>query len=465
MSKARKQERMEVHDSDQAACARVSVEESFEAAKLVHEAAVASRSREGLAKARRLYERLLLVAPDHTGAHHLLGLVAGQLGDYPVAIESLRRAIELSPNADAWNNLGMAYHGSGSIGEAEDAWRQALLLDPEHSDSLDNLGTILKKAGRFQEALELCEAAVANNPHHGPSHHNLAHVLQRMGRTSDAIVHYRKAVELDPNESNSRKLLGLALWDEGMREEAIEASRKWLEHDPNDPFAAHTYAAMAGVNVPPRAGDDYVRSVFDQYAPDFDEHLLGDLGYQVPRLIGERVDREHPELVRCLDVLDVGCGTGLCGARLRAHAKQLVGVDLSPAMLQMAAETGSYDELAQAELTGYLARTADSFDLIVSADTFCYFGDLLPVLQAAFHASRDQGALLFTVEEAVDEPASGFALLPHGRYVHGAGYLDRALAVARWTLASMERVELRKEAGEPVKGLLVYARRSPPLNP
>jgi len=442
----------------------VSVDESFRAAKHVHEEAVARRSGDGLEKARRLYERILQADPDYVDAHHLMGLAASQLGDFAAAIESLQRAIELSPSADAWNNLGMAFHGRGSLAEAEDAWRQALLLDPGHSDSLDNLGTIFKRAGRLQEALELCESALASNPQHGPSHYNLADVMRLLDRPSEAIIHLRKAVELDPKDSRARMHLGQALWEEGNRAEAARVFRDWMDHDPGDPIARHMHAAVASEVIPGRAADDYIVCVFDRYAEDFDDHLLGDLGYQVPRLIGERVEREHPGLEAHIDVLDVGCGTGLCGPRLRGHARRLVGVDLSPAMLERAAETNSYDELAQAELTEYLSRTANAFDLIVSADTFCYFGDLRPSLKAAAQTSRDQGELVFTVEDAVDEPESGFELLPHGRYVHGADYLRRVLTETGWSLVSIDSVVLRKEAGAPVQGLLVYARKDGSMN-
>lgn len=446
-------------DGDPKRPARVSVEESFRAAKHVHETAVENRSGDGLEKARRLYERILRADPDHVGALHLMGLAASQLGDLAAAIESIQRALELSPSADAWNHLGMALLRRGSPADAEAAWLQALQLDPGHSEASDHLGTLLKRAGRLQDALDVCEAAVANAPKDGPSHFNLADVLLFMNRHSEAILHLRTAVQLDPEDSRSRMILGQTLWEQGDRAEAAKVFGEWVDQEPGDPIAHHMHEAAASEVIPARSADDYIAHVFDRYAEDFDEHLLGDLEYRVPQLMGDRVDREHPELDSHLDVLDVGCGTGLCGPRLRRHARRLAGVDLSSAMLERAAETSSYDELAQAELTWYLLQTTDSFDLIVSADTFCYFGDLRPPLEAAAQASRQQGELLFTVEEAVEEPALGFAIMPHGRYVHGAAYVRRVLAETGWGLVSMDCVVLRKEAGAPVPGLLVYARK------
>ena len=60
------------------------------------------------------------------------------------------------------------------------------------------------------------------------------------------------------------------------------------------------------------------------------------------------------ETGRLFDVLDAGCGTGLCGPLLRTRAKRMTGVDLSPKMIEWAAERGIYDRLAAEELTTFL---------------------------------------------------------------------------------------------------------------
>ena len=77
-----------------------------------------------------------------------------------------------------------------------------------------------------------------------------------------------------------------------------------------------------------------------------------------------------------LDVLDAGCGTGLCGALVAPFARRLTGVDLSDGMLAHAKDKNVYHALVKAELTEYLRANREAFDLIVSADTLVYFGDL-----------------------------------------------------------------------------------------
>jgi predicted TPR repeat methyltransferase len=158
-------------------------------------------------------------------------------------------------------------------------------------------------------------------------------------------------------------------------------------------------------------------------------------------------------------VLDAGCGTGLCGPLLRPYARQLSGVDLSSGMLRKAQARQVYDHLIMGELTAYLEGLAERYDLIVSADTLVYFGDLRPVIAAAARALRPGGLLVFTVERAGagDRASDGFSLRYHGRYCHAEEYVRRTLIEAGLTLRELEFASLRTELGRPVQGMAVSA--------
>jgi predicted TPR repeat methyltransferase len=160
-----------------------------------------------------------------------------------------------------------------------------------------------------------------------------------------------------------------------------------------------------------------------------------------------------------LDVLDAGCGTGLCGPLLRPYAQRLVGVDLSPAMLQRAELRACYDSLAPADLPAYLEEALQQFDLIAAADVLCYFGDLSPVLTAVGTALRPGGHFAFTVEHLQEDEAAGLRLNRHGRYSHTAGHVAAAAGAAGLSVVRSDGAVLRMEAGEPVAGLVVLLRR------
>jgi predicted TPR repeat methyltransferase len=210
--------------------------------------------------------------------------------------------------------------------------------------------------------------------------------------------------------------------------------------------------------VPARASDDYVRATFDTFAPTFDQQLQ-ELDYRVPTMTAAAVAKALGEPAGNLDVLDAGCGTGLCGPLLRPFARRLTGVDLSPAMLQRAQARQAYDDLVTGELTAHLRGAEGRYDLIVSADTLVYFGDLRPILAAAVHALRSSGLLVFSLEQdcSADAPQRGFRLQPQGRYCHTVDEVVRTLAEAGLCLHELTCGILRTELGQPVAGMIVAA--------
>ena len=108
------------------------------------------------------------------------------------------------------------------------------------------------------------------------------------------------------------------------------------------------------------------------------------------------------------------------------------------------------------------AAPAASYDLIVSADTLCYFGELHAVARGAARALRAGGSLVFTVEALADEATggSGYRLNPHGRYSHREAYVREVLVAAGFAPVELQHVHLRTEGGKPVEGWLVCARAS-----
>jgi predicted TPR repeat methyltransferase len=96
-------------------------------------------------------------------------------------------------------------------------------------------------------------------------------------------------------------------------------------------------ASLGAETAPVAAPKEYVIGLFDRYADHFDEHLVGKLRYRTPSLLLDAVMRLAPSgNLGTLDILDLGCGTGLVGSLLRPLARTLTGVDISSNMLQIA---------------------------------------------------------------------------------------------------------------------------------
>ena len=260
------------------------------------------------------------------------------------------------------------------------------------------------------------------------------------------------------DDPQSYIMLGSVYYAAGQLDQAAEVYRQWLGRDPDSEVARYMLAACTGEAVPERVPDQVVRQMFEGFAGSF-ERVLDKLEYRAPELIAGCLAAELGAPDKGLDVLDAGCGTGLCGRLLAPYARRLVGVDLAPAMLAKAKARGVYDVLEAAELTAFLEGQTGAYDLVASADTLCYFGALEAVLAAAVGALRPGGRVVFTLENAAQDEGAGFHLSPHGRYSHTKDYVRRSLAGAGLALRSLEDDVLRKEGGKAVAGLVVLAQR------
>lgn len=418
--------------------------------------AITFQKRGQLAEAEQVYRKVFDVVPDHIDALHYAGVLAHQQGRSAEGVALIERSLGIEPNQpDCFNNLGIILRALGRFDEAVAAYRQAIALNPDHANAYSNLGVILRGQGKAVEAEAAYREAIRLNPEHIDAYHNLGVLLSGLKRTKEAVVCYCKVTTLSPRHPEARRLLALAHRTLGENDKALAIFEEWLKEEPDNPVAQHMFAACSGRDVPSRASDAYVEKVFDDFAKSFDSKLAH-LSYQAPQLIAAMLADSGLQAAKSLDILDAGCGTGLCGPLISAYARRLVGVDLSGRMLAEAREKGVYDELVKGELTAYLQQHRGAYDVIVSADTLVYFGALDDVFAAAAAALRPNGMLIFSVEEATDPQATTYVIESHGRYGHARRYLEEGLTNAGFR-AEIVRAELRMESGAPVDGLVVRA--------
>lgn len=416
-----------------------------------------------LGTAEQLYQEVLTLRVAQPDALHYLGVLCHQRGRSDEAVELIQAALLITPkHPDAHNNLGNVHKECGRLGLAEACYRKALQCAPAHTDALCNLGVVLAAQGRVDEAL----AAYAQLSQQAPKFaygHYLRGILLRQRAASErdieeSVDSLRTAAQLDRSHSRALEALGVSLYVLGRHGDAQKVYREWSHREPENPVPRHLLAATGGAPVPPRADDDYVRETFDQFADSFDDQLLHNLDYRAPQLLADALKAVLVPIDRGYDMLDAGCGTGLCAPLLRALARRLDGVDLSSGMIAKARGRGGYDELVAAELTAYLCGQRDAYDVVLSADTLIYFGDLEPVLVAARGALRPEGWLAFTLE-MLEGDGDALELSASGRYQHTRAYVLHALEAAGFDDVALSRATLRKEVGRPVPGWVVLARR------
>jgi predicted TPR repeat methyltransferase len=418
--------------------------------------AILLQKNEDYAAAHEVYRRVLEAAPEHPRALHYAGLLAHQQGRNDEALALIERGLVLQPNEADWHsNLGIVLQSAARLDEAIDAYRSAIAIDPSHANAHNNLGVLLRARGEPAEAEAAYRTAIRLDPAHIDAWTNLGILLNALKRTQEAAACYSKVITLRPKHRDARKLLAMAHCTLGEVDEAAGIFEEWLAEEPDDPIARHMLAACTGRGVPQRASDGFVRTTFDSFAASF-ESKLAKLSYRAPALIAAMLAECGLEPAHRLDVLDAGCGTGLCGTLVAPFARTLSGVDLSEGMLKQAAEKNIYQTITRAELTAYLRDHHETFDLIVSADTLVYFGELSDVIATAARALRPNGLLVFTLEHAIGQDDTAYRLERHGRYSHGQNQVERLLTTAGLR-PKIAQAELRMEAGTPVPGLVVGA--------
>ncbi|HKE83745.1 MAG TPA: tetratricopeptide repeat protein [Vicinamibacterales bacterium] len=406
-----------------------------------------------------LYRRILEIAPDYADALHFSGVLAHQEGRSDEAIELIQKSLALEPDhADWYSNLAIVLRDRLRLEEAIEACRRAVAIDANHANALSNLGVLLRAHGDLAGAEEAYRAAIRVSPEHAEAYTNLGILLNAQKRTHEAVICFCKAITFRPKHPDARRLLALAHCTIGEVDAAVRIFDEWLAEEPTHPIALHMRAACSGHDVPARASDGFIETTFDSFAGSFDAKLAK-LLYRAPSLVTAMLAEVEPEASKRFDVLDAGCGTGLCGPLLEPYARRLVGVDLSAGMLTQAHARKVYDELIKGELTAFFRSAVGAFDVIVSADTLVYFGPLDEVIAAAARTLRPGGRLIFTVEAWSDEAsAEGYCLNTHGRYCHTRPYLEHVLASAGLR-SEIVPAELRLEAGDPVDGYVVRATR------
>jgi len=298
------------------------------------------------------------------------------------------------------------------------------LLDasPDFAEGWNHLGLVIDEAGDGEAAMECWRKAIALQPDYAEPHNHLALVLDRNGDSAGAIAAWKEAARLRPD---------------------------WIEPQY---YLASASEGAAPASAPAR----YVTRLFDKYAREFDRHLLRQLEYKVPDLIAQAIGRagvQHAD-----EVIDLGCGTGLSGVTVRALAGRMVGVDLSPKMIEMARERNIYDELVAGDLMDVLKERKGDVDLVLAADVFVYVGELSEVFAAIKSALRPGGVLAFSVEK-IRESEGDLVLRESRRFSHSRSYIEGLVEKTGLELIELTDAVLRVDGRDIIKGMIVVVRK------
>jgi len=301
-------------------------------------------------------------------------------------------------------------------------------------------------AGKLDAALDAAKEAYGLYSGLASAALTLGEALLAKQNLPIAIAEFQRAIRLDPTLEEAHIKLSQCWLEAGESDKALEALEPLKDHPAYPRLAARAEA----IRHQSRSDAGYIRHLFDQFSADYDARMRGQLHYAAPEIL-----RGLAELIglhfTTHDILDLGCGTGLTGIAFADMASRLDGIDLSPAMIEKARESGVYTNLRVADVETALSENANAYSLILAADTLVYLGDLDPVFAMAKSALKPGGTFLFTVEKT---PTS-FELGPKRRWRHSEEYLRTTAAHHSFTIAGLLEASPRTEAGVPVEGLAV----------
>jgi predicted TPR repeat methyltransferase len=344
---------------------------------------------------------------------HSAGVQAYRAGHLDMAADLIAKAIAANGHMpDFHYNLAIVLRAQGKLKEAAASYKRAILLKPDYADAHNNLGNVWKTLGQRDKARSCFERALHCKPGNADTHYNLGLLCSDAGERDGAALHFHRCLECDPDDSRGVKML-----------------------------LAHLGLAI----VPERTPQAHLLNLYDVRSRFWDRES----SYFGHALVAEGL-QQHARTAN-LDILDIGCGTGLVGALVRPLAGKLDGVDISPAMLEKARDKGVYDRLDQADLVTFMSGHPDSYDAVLGAATLIHFGNLHAVFQAAAMCLRDGPD--FAV-------ASNDRLAQSGCYTHSAGYVDRLAPQSGFSVQMRKKIIHEHDQNDnPIPGMLVVLRR------
>lgn len=412
-------------------------------------------------------------------------------GDLKQAALTLNKAQKQMPNdARVFMLAGLMAEKSGNTKGAFEALRRSVSLAPDWGPGLLELALLLARQNQFQEAVETAEKVAKLEPNNLQVLAGVIDIAHRAGHTEMAVRHLRRGIELVPGDTMLRRLLARDLSEQGRHEESLALWTELVAESPTDPQAlvgrvqaciasgqpaealANTQALLALApddavyqyfaqlvrgETPTQQPAELTRPMFDSMAEFYDMHMVRGLKYQLPKLVADKILARYPD--KKLNVLDLGCGTGLLGVCLGRLDGFLIGVDLSHKMVEQAARHNVYDRFHTVNLHDALANTPEAlYQVIAALDVFIYAGDITRAIPDAFRILTPDGQLMFSCE-TTSEAGPDLVLLPTGRYAHKRSHVEALCKAAGFDAIEVEESVLRHENNTPVHGFVVVAHK------
>lgn len=454
--------------------------------------------------AHNLYKKAIMVNPQSATALLNISTIYYEFKRYEEAISFAQQVLALKEdNFAALMNLGNSFYAQGQFREALDIYDKMYGLNPNSYIAILNIANTCYNLGEFFRAIEFAEMAIEKRPTSAEPYivagnayielsqnedatkalktaaqiapnsdwlcTSIANLFQKMKNWPQCLHYAWKAIALKGQHVSADDHINFAYFlyeakdeakDEQMQAIVDKYLRRWQEQFSNNPIVYHTCCALNNVQEIQAMDLSYVKSLFDGFAPSFDD-ILTELDYQVPQKIANHLkDNLKTKLFKKRRILDLGCGTGLCTEELRKYFpnEEFYGVDISEKMLNVAGSKNIYRALYADDIISFLTTNEEIFHAVVAGDVLTYMGDLKPLFRLLTKAIKFNGWFCFSISKNTFNPSDYF-LTPSGRFVHTIGYVQRLLKYCGFKTIEVEQTILRHEGAHEVEGYVVLAQK------
>ena len=149
--------------------------------------------------ARALLDRALAVHPNHAEALAVKGIYWMQINEMERAIEVLEQAKVADPGLQMiFFNLGRSYQRMGNFPRAEENFRKAIEMNPDHFEAYSELGSLQAQTGRLEEGIASILRAIRINRHFVKGYFAAGLLHEQAGQGDAAIRLYRSGLRHTP---------------------------------------------------------------------------------------------------------------------------------------------------------------------------------------------------------------------------------------------------------------------------
>lgn len=409
--------------------------------------------------------RILKSFPDNASALLNLGNIAYCKNDFETALAYYETVYNNNHSSYiAVINMANTCYDLMRYVKALEYARRALKLYPSSVDAYIIRSNSYLELGRYQKA-ERCLLAAMDLRNDNPwIYTSLSRLYQKIESWDKALQAGWNAVLFAGEALEDQHInFGYLLYecaDEKGPELVEDYALRWKNHFADNKKVCYMADALLQDKFIKKADAEYVKKIFDTFAPDFDD-TLATLEYQVPEYLAQvTADIFQKEFFKTTRYLDLGCGTGLCAQAVKPFIGwcDVTGVDLSEKMLNEAKKKYVYDSLINDDVVNFLQNCEQKYHLITAGDVLTYFGDLKLLFEKISKILAPRGMFIFSVSENVYDTADYF-LTPSGRFAHSGDYILKLLKISGLNKLYMERKPLRNEGDHVVYGYIFAAEK------